>query len=143
LTTEAATSPIPTKAREFLAAQPGYAAIATVNRDGTPHQIVIWFLLRGDTIVVNSRHGRRWPSTLRREGRANLAVYEGEYAVTMECVIGEMYEGEEAQADIAEMARVHYTPEHAAHEIARYRGERRLSFVLRPVRVHLHGDLDD
>ena len=119
---------------------PRHATIATINPDGSPHQIVIWFLLRGESFVVNSRHGRRWPSNLRRDGRANLCVFDGEDAVTIDCVAELSYEGEQAQADITEMARVHYSPEWAAHETDRYRGERRVSFVLRPVRVHIHGE---
>ena len=127
-------------ARSFVASPTRYATIATINADGSPHQIVIWYTLRGDEIVINSRRGRRWPSNLKRDGRANLAIYEGEDAVTIECVVDRSYEGEEAQADIAEMARRFYAPEWAEHEIARYRTEERISFVLRPVRVHVHGD---
>ncbi|MEA2677688.1 MAG: hypothetical protein QOJ81_1829 [Chloroflexota bacterium] len=119
---------------------PRYGTIATINRDGSPHQIVIWFLLRGDELVVNSRRGRRWPSNLERDGRANLAVYEGEDAVTLELALDRVYEGEEAQADIAAMARRWDTPEVAEREIKRYRTEQRVSFVLRPTRVHLHGE---
>ena len=126
--------------RSFLTGRQRYCTIATVNPDGSPHQIVIWFLLRGDEIVVNSRQGRRWPSNIRRDPRANLAIYEGEDAVTIECVVERAYEGGEAQADIAEMARWYDTPEVAETEILRYRTERRLSFVLRPNRVHIHGD---
>jgi len=122
--------------RSFLTATPPrYATIATINPDGNPHQIVVWYLLRGDRIVVNSRHGRRWPSNLRRDGRANFAVYDGEDAVTIECVLERTYEGDDAQADIAEMAR-----RYGSGEVPRFRAERRISFVLRPTRVHVHGD---
>jgi len=126
--------------RSFLTGRPRFATIATVNPDGSPHQIVIWFLLRGDEIIVNSRHGRRWPSNIRRDPRANLAIYEGEDAVTIDCVLDRAYEGEDAQADIAEMARRYDSPEVAEREIRRYRTDRRLGFVLRPRRVHVHGD---
>ena len=126
--------------RSFLSNPLRYATIATINADGSPHQIVIWYTLRGDVLVINSRRGRRWPSNLRRDGRANLAIYEGEDAVTIECVVDGTYEGEEAQADIAEMARRFYSPADAEHSIARYRTEERISFVLRPVRVHVHGE---
>jgi hypothetical protein len=128
------------RVRSYLTATPRYATIATINPDGSPHQIVIWFLLRDDVLVINSRHGRRWPSNLRRDGRADFAVYEAEDAVTIECVAEASYEGEQAQADIAEMALRYDTPELAQREIARFRTERRLSFVLRPTRVHIHGD---
>jgi PPOX class probable F420-dependent enzyme len=139
-TTGPATGTFSDNIRSFLMSVPRYATIATVNPDGSPHQIVIWFLLRGDEIVVNSRHGRRWPSNIRRDPRANLAVYEAEDAITIECTLERTYEGGEAQADIAAMAHRYDTPEVAEGEIARYRAEPRVSFVLRPVRIHIHGD---
>ena len=132
--------------RSFLTASPPrYATIATVNPDGSPHQIPIWYLLRGEPgdelLVVNSKHGRRWPSNLRRESRANLCVYEAEDAVTIDCEVVEIYEDEPAQADIAAMAHRYDGPDSAASAIARFRTQRRVSFVLRPVKVHVHGDL--
>jgi PPOX class probable F420-dependent enzyme len=127
--------------RSFLTADPPrYGTLATINRDGSPHQIVIWFLVRGDEIVVNSRRGRRWPTNLERDGRANLAVYEGEDAVTINCALERAYEGDAAQADIAEMARRYDTPEVAEREIQRYRTEERVTFILRPTKVSVHGD---
>ena len=127
--------------RSFLTADPPrYATLATINRDGSPHQIVIWFLVRGDAIVVNSRRGRRWPTNLERDGRANLAVYEGEDAVTINCMVEHLYDGDAAQADIAEMARRYDTPEDAEREIRRFQTEDRVTFILRPIKVSLHGD---
>jgi len=129
------------QARAFLTATPPrYATLATISRDGSPHQIVIWFLLRDDEIVVNSRRGRRWPANLARDGRANLAVYDAEDAITIGCAVERVYEGDAAQADIAEMAVRFDTPQAAQREIARFRTEERVSFVLRPTKVHLHGD---
>jgi len=127
--------------RSFLTATPPrYATIATINPDGSPHQIVIWFLLRGDEIVVNSRRGRRWPANLGRDQRANLCVYEAENAVTLDLVVERTYEGDAAQADIAEMAGRYDSPEVAQREVARFRTEQRISFALRPTRVHVHGN---
>lgn len=117
-----------------------YATLATINRDGSPHQIVIWFLLRGDEIVVNSRRGRRWPANLERDGRANLAVYEAEDNVILNCVLERVYEGDEAQADIAQMAHRYDTPEAAEREIRRFQTEERVSFILHPTKVLIHGD---
>ena len=130
--------------RSFLSDPVRYATIATVNPDGAPHQIVIWYLLRhdeqrGDHLVVNSRRGRRWPSNLLREPRANLAVYDAEDAVTIECRVVETYEGEAALADIAEMAERYDGPEDAAREIARFRTEQRITFILQPTKVLVHG----
>src|SRR5690349_14497024 len=94
--------------RSFLTRPVRYATIATINPDGSPHQIVIWYLLRsddrGDHVVVNSRRGRRWPSNLTRDPRANIAVYNADDAVTIECEVVETYDGPAALADISEMA---------------------------------------
>ncbi len=130
--------------RAFLTQPVRYATIATINPDGGPHQIVIWYLLRhdeqrGDHIVVNSRRGRRWPANLLRDPRANLAVYDAEDAVTLVCAVAETYDGAPAQADIAEMAVRYDTPEDAASEIARFQTEDRITFILRPVKVIVHG----
>ncbi len=127
--------------RSFLAAStPRYATIATINPDGSPHQIVIWFLLRDDHLVVNSRHGRRWPANLRRDPRASLAVYRAEDAVVLTCSAEMVDDPDQAQADIAEMARRYDAPDMAEREIARFRTEPRVSFILRPQRIHVHGD---
>jgi hypothetical protein len=130
--------------RSFLTSPVRYATIATINPDGGPHQIVIWYLLRGDAqhgdhIVVNSRLGRRWPSNLLRDPRANIAVYQADNAVTLECEVVETYEGERAQADIAEMARRYDSPADADSGIARFRTEERITFILRPTKVLEHG----
>lgn len=130
--------------QSFLTEPVRYSTIATINPDGGPHQIVIWYLLRhdarlGDHIVVNSRRGRLWPTNLSRDPRANFAVYEAENAVTIKCRVVQTYDGAAAQADIAEMAVRYDTPEYAASEIARFRTEDRVSFILQPVRVHVHG----
>jgi hypothetical protein len=101
---------------------------------------VIWYLLRGDEMVVNSRHGRRWPANLARDGRASLAVYASNDALTLACRVDRVYEGGAAQDDIAEMAHRYDPPDEAATGIARFRTERRISFVLHPVSVHTHGD---
>jgi hypothetical protein len=135
---------IDAQVRSFLTRPPRYATIATINPDGSPHQIVIWYLLHseellGDHLVVNSRRGRRWPTNLERDGRANLTVFEAEDAVTFECHVEQIYDDERAQADIAEMARRYDEPEMAQREIARFRTEPRVSFILRPDRLLVHG----
>jgi len=130
--------------KSFLTNPVRYATIATINPDGSPHQIVIWFLVRtdqqrGDHLVVNSRRGRKWPSNLMRDGRANLAVYEAEDAVTIECRVVETYAGEAAQQDIGEMAQRYDSAEDAQREMARFRTEDRVSFILQPTKVLAHG----
>ena len=136
---------LPPNVQSFLDGRPPrHATIATVNRDGSPHQIVIWYRLvadeSGERLLVNSRVGRRWPSNLRRDGRANLAVYEGEDAVTIECAVEESFEGDRARDDIADLARLYYEADAAESTIATFRTQERITFILRPTRVHVHGD---
>jgi PPOX class probable F420-dependent enzyme len=128
----------------FLTRPVRYATIATLNPDGAPHQIVIWYLLRsdaerGDHLVVNSRRGRRWPSNLMRDPRANLCVYDREDAVTIDCQVVETYDGDAARADINEMAYRYDSAEDAEAEIARFAKEDRVTFILRPTKVLEHG----
>ncbi len=138
---EAVTSLLSADARSFIGGTtPRYATLATINKDGSPHQIVIWFLLRGDELVINSRRGRRWPANLERDGHASLAIYEAEDNVIVNCEVARVYEGDQAQADIAEMAQRYDAPQVAAVGIARYRTEQRVSFVMTPRRVLIHGD---
>jgi PPOX class probable F420-dependent enzyme len=131
---------IPPNVRSFLTATPRYAALATVNPDGSPHQAVIWYLVRGDTIVINSREGRRWPANLRRDPRVSFAVEGGDDAVTIDALAEVLHDPAAARDDIAEMAVFYDPPDVAREEIARFRTEQRVTFVLHPQRIHTHGD---
>ena len=130
---------LPDNVRTFLAS-PRYATIATVDRDGAPHQAIVWYLLRDDTIVLNSRVGRRWPANLGRDPRISFAVEEGENAITLTGTAERAGEGLLALADITEMAWRYDEPDMARREIARFETEQRISFHVRPARVHVHGD---
>ena len=35
-----------------------FAVLATINSDGTPQQTAMWYELRGDAIMMNTRVGR-------------------------------------------------------------------------------------
>jgi PPOX class probable F420-dependent enzyme len=126
--------------RRFLTRPVRYATIATINRDGSPHQTVVWYRLRGDTIVLNSREGRRWPTNLRRDPRVSVNVEDGLDAVTLGGDVEIDDDPVRAQADIAEMARRYDEPAEAEREIARFRTEQRVSFILQPTRIHIHGE---
>ncbi len=126
--------------RSFLSGTLHYATLATVNPDGSPHQAIVWYLVRGDDIVVNSREGRRWPANLQRDPRVGFAVEDGENAVTIDALAEVLHDPDAAQADIAEMAWRYDGPDDARREIARFATEQRITFLLRAQRVHVHGD---
>ena len=142
----AATTPLPDHVRAFLA-EPRYATVATTDANGAPRQAVIWYLLDGDTIVINSLEGRRWPSNLRRDPRISIAVTASEHEewVGLTGTVEVDDDQRHAQADIAAMARRYHTRNPAAAEdliTNRFRPQRRVSFRVIPTRIHDHLDGD-
>ena len=128
------------RVRTFLE-QPLYPTLATVGEDGTPHQAVIWYRLDPDgRILVNSRTPRRWPSELRRDGRASLAVTNLEDPflwVGLQAVVEEVIDDvTRAREDIVALA-VRYA-EDDEESVAKFRTQQRISFRLRIVAVHDH-----
>jgi PPOX class probable F420-dependent enzyme len=123
----------------FMTRAVRYATLASVDPDGAPHQAVIWYLLRDERLLVNSRIGRRWPRNLQRDPRCSLAIEAGDDAVSIAALAEVIAHGRQAQDDIVEMARRYYDPELAEREIARFRTEQRITFMLHPQRVHVHG----
>jgi len=142
----APTTPLPDHVRAFLA-EPRYATVATTDRNGAPRQAVIWYLLDGDTIVINSLDGRLWPTNLRRNPHISVAVTaaEREEWVGITGTVEIVDDQDQAQADIAAMARRYHTrnPAQADDLIKnRFQPQRRVSFRVTPTRIHDHLDGD-
>jgi PPOX class probable F420-dependent enzyme len=139
------TTPLPNHVRAFLTEPPRYATIATTDPDGAPRQAVIWFLLDGDTIVINSLEGRRWPSNLRRNPRVAIAVTASDHEewVGLSGTVEIVDDQARAQADIAAMARRYHADDPAKAERLirdRFSQQERISFRFRPDAVHDHLD---
>jgi PPOX class probable F420-dependent enzyme len=127
--------------RRYLDAQLRHATLATVGPDGTPHVSVIWYRLEGDdTILVNSRSGRRWPAELQADPRCALTVIHPaidlELYVALQAVAEVVATGPAALADIQALARRY------GGDPAKFEGQSRISFRLRPTSVTVHGDLE-
>jgi PPOX class probable F420-dependent enzyme len=132
---------LPDHVRRFLS-EPRYASIATVDDDGSPRQAVIWFLLDGDQLVINSLDGRRWPTNLRRDPRISIAVTDARLQswVGMTGTVQAIDDQPTAQADIAAMARRYHKDPAAAEDVIRNRFEkqRRVSFRVTVTGIHDH-----
>jgi PPOX class probable F420-dependent enzyme len=129
-------SPLPDRVRSFLNAL-NWAAIATVNEDGSPHQALIWYLLDGDTLLINSRRGRRWPTNLERDDRVSLAIHDHddpEHWVGLQGRARLVRTGEGALADIGTLAQ-----RYGEEDGARFRGQERVTFEIRIERTYEHG----
>ena len=68
--------------RRFLE-EPRYAVVATINKDGTPQQTVIWYALEGDQIIMNTAKGRLKELNLRRDGRMSFCVEDSYRYITI------------------------------------------------------------
>lgn len=131
---------------EFLAGGPHFATIATIDTDGQPRQAVIWYLLRDDSLIVNSAIGRRWPANLVRDGRVSMAITDRDDGLRWVGVTGTaepITDQPTAQADIAAMARRYHAadPGHAEDLIRdRFQRQERISFRIPIGAIHAHLD---
>lgn len=141
MTDDHASTPLTERVRRFLAG-PHTAALATLGEDGAPHQTFIWYRLEDDgTILVNSLVGRRWPAELQRDGRCALAIANVANQLSWVGVTAEVVavddDRERALGDI--LALAHRYEEHPSPEsLAAFRGQQRITFRLRILRVHDH-----
>lgn len=144
MTTEAEATDLSPRVRAFLEA-PRFASIATLDPDGMPRQSVVWYLLEGDSLVINSKVGRRWPANLVRDPRIAASVIDPDDGYSWIGLTGAVVEvvddPAQALADISAMARRYYPhdPAHAEDLIARtFRPQRRISFRIAIDGVHDH-----
>jgi PPOX class probable F420-dependent enzyme len=117
-----------------------FAVLATVNANGSPQQTVMWYELRGDTIVMNTKRGRKKDKNLTRDPRASLCFEDGFRYVTLEGVIELIEDPETTQADIAALARRYHDADEAekmAREV--FAPQERITLLLHVDRVDIHG----
>jgi PPOX class probable F420-dependent enzyme len=89
--------------RRFLD-EPRFAVLATINGDGTPQQTVMWYVLDGDEILMNTAVGRIKDSNLRRDARVSVCVEDGYTFVTLTGTARLIEDQPTAQADIRRLA---------------------------------------
>ena len=93
--------------REFLEA-PNLATVATLGADGAPQATVVWFLLEGDRILINTKGGRVKALNLDRDPRVALTIFDcgAPYrSLQLRGVVAERRVGEAATEDIHRLSR--------------------------------------
>jgi len=82
-----------------------FAVVASIRVDGLPHQTVMWYALRGDTILLNEGAARARSRHLHRDPRLSLCVEAGDRYVTLSgpCEL-QSSDQEAALADIVALA---------------------------------------
>ena len=132
---------------DFLGNGRHYATIATIDADGMARQAVVWYRMDGDTMVINSLVGQRWPTNLLRDPRISIAVIDsldGERWVGIIGTVEAVTDQPTAQADIAAMARHYHADEHGTADrliAERFTQQQRISFRVHATSAHDH--LDD
>ncbi|MFL5592894.1 MAG: PPOX class F420-dependent oxidoreductase [Ktedonobacteraceae bacterium] len=119
------------KARAFLN-EIRFAVLATINSDGTPQLTTMWYLLEGDTIVMNTKAGRIKERNMRRDPRIAICVEDGYNYVTISGTVEMIDDPEIAQRDIYRLA-VRYDGEEAARQKVadQFSKERRITLHLK------------
>lgn len=118
-----------------------FAALATVNADGSPHMTAMWYLLDGDDILFNTARERRKPGNLTRDPRVSLLAFEDYQFVRVSGRARESAAGAAALADIHRLA-VRYDGEaSAARAMERFKTQERVSFRFAIERVYSSSDL--
>ena len=91
-----------------------FAALATINADGTPQLSAMWYRLEGDTIVMNTKVGRVKERNMRRDPRISVC-FEDEGYLTISGKVEFIDDPKIAQEDIYRLA-VRYDGEEAAKQ---------------------------
>jgi PPOX class probable F420-dependent enzyme len=125
--------------RSFLE-EDRFGVLATVNANGSAQQTVMWYELRGDAVVMNTKRGRKKDRNLVRDPRASLCIEDGFRYVTLEGHIETVEDQAIAQADIVALARRYHDAD-KAEEMARdvFAPQERISLLLHVDRVDVHG----
>jgi PPOX class probable F420-dependent enzyme len=121
--------------RDFLNER-RFAVLATINRDGTPQQTVMWYDLQGDEIMMNTAAGRLKDHNLNRDPRISVCIEDGQRFVTLRGKVALNDDQEVTQADIARLA-VRYSGAEA--NTANFRTEHRITLRMKIEGVLVRG----
>ena len=117
-----------------------FAVLGTINADGAPQQSVMWYMLDGDRIVMNTRRGRVKDRNLIQDNRASICVEDGPRYVTIYGRIDMNDDQTVAQADIKALATRYDGPEEAERvSSATFGQQHRVTLYMSIERVDVHG----
>ena len=125
--------------RTFLD-RPRFGTLSTIDADGAPFAAVVWYDLEGDTILINTAEGRRWPANLRRDPRCSFMV-EDRYDYVQVIGRAQIDENQErGQAQLKLVAAKYLTnPELLATTLNRLGSMQRILITIVPDQIFAHG----
>jgi PPOX class probable F420-dependent enzyme len=126
--------------RRFLE-EKRFAVVGTKNPDGSPHIAVMWYLLDGDDIVVNSAQGRVKDRNLAADPRMSVIVEDGYRWVRIDGSAQIQHDQTVAHADIRRLAARFYEDEDKVDEAMRnhFSKQHRITYRLPIRRVAAEG----
>jgi PPOX class probable F420-dependent enzyme len=125
--------------RRFLE-EPRFAVLATVNPDGSPQQTVMWYLLEGDRILMNTKRGRRKDRNIDRDPRVSVCVEDGYRYLALAGTLTADEDPARAQEDIRRLAERYHGREEAARMVAEgFSLQERVTLRLAIERIDAHG----
>jgi PPOX class probable F420-dependent enzyme len=118
-----------------LLANPNFASVATIRKDGTPQVVVVWVDADGDDVLLNTAEGRGWHNNLQRDPRITITVPNKDNPYEFMSVTGTVVEEtrEGANEHIDALAKKYLgLDEYPMHKP----GEERTTLRIRPERVY-------
>ncbi|HEY8785242.1 MAG TPA: PPOX class F420-dependent oxidoreductase [Candidatus Limnocylindria bacterium] len=112
-----------------------FAAVGSKNPDGSPHLAVMWYLLDGDDIVVNSAQGRIKDRNLAADPRMSVLVEDGYRWIRVDGRAAIEHDQTIAHADIRRLAARYYEDERKVEEAVKnnFSKQHRITYRL-PIR---------
>ena len=104
--------------RKFLE-EKRFAVVGSKNSDGSPHLAVMWYLVDGDDIIVNSAQGRIKDRNLAADPRMSVLVEDGYRWVRVDGRARIDHDQGIAHADIRRLAARYYEDERKVDEAMR------------------------
>jgi PPOX class probable F420-dependent enzyme len=93
-----------------------FAVVGTKNPDGSPHLAVMWYVVDGDDIVVNSAQGRVKDRNLAADPRMSVLVEDGYRWIRIDGRAKIEHDQTVAHADIRRLAARYYEDERKVEE---------------------------
>lgn len=104
------------EARDYLN-EKRFAVLATINASGMPQQTVMWYELRGDTIVMNTTKSRLKGRNLARDKRISICVADAYRFITITGDARLVEDHDIAQNDIHRLSARYHGEEKAAKQM--------------------------
>jgi PPOX class probable F420-dependent enzyme len=130
-----------TPAQRTFLEEKRFAVVGSKNPDGSPHLAVMWYLMDGDDIVVNSAQGRRKDRNLAVDPRMSVLVEDGYRWIRIDGKATIEHDQTIALADIRRLASRYYEDERKVEESVKnnFSKQHRITYRLPITRVASEG----